>query len=198
MQAPRKRVVVVAVVWALCACSSGGKNGTSARPATSASSAPAEAVASAAASAAASASAAAHAAEWEKVKLEDEVPLCVFGDPDQRDDAKFLRDVHKQTLHANDRVVFGTFPPDCLSPACLSPPSHQCWVDSEEPNTLVVHSRLSYERKRGAVCTEGCEPVIAGCRSEVLKAGKYTVKYGAHEYSLRVPSVLKDPCFKRE
>jgi hypothetical protein len=137
-------------------------------------------------------------ANWDSVKLEDEVPLCVFAGHVERGEAPFLRDVRPQTLRANARVVFGTFAPGCENEACDSPPTHQCWVESEEPNTLVVHSRLSFEHKRGTVCTTDCRPVAAGCETEVLKRGKYTVKYGARSFSLRVPSVLGSPCFHLE
>jgi hypothetical protein len=138
------------------------------------------------------------ATEWDKVKLEDEVPLCVFANHGERGKALFLQDVRQQTLRANSRVVFGTFPPGCQNEACDAAPTLQCWVDSEEPNTLVVHSRLSFEHKRDAVCIKDCRPVVAGCETEVLKAGKYTVKYGGRVFGLRVPSVMRVPCFKME
>ncbi len=138
------------------------------------------------------------AADWDKVKLEDEVPLCVFADHVGRDDALFLKDVSQQTLSADSTVVFGAFAPGCQNEACDAPPTLQCWVDGEEPNTLVVHSRLSSEHKRGSVCTKDCHPVIAGCETKVLKAGQYTVKYGRRAFGLRVPSVVSDPCFKRD
>jgi hypothetical protein len=32
----------------------------------------------------------------------------------------------------------------------------------------------------------------------VLKAGKYSVKYGARTFNLRVPSVMRTPCFKMD
>jgi hypothetical protein len=135
-------------------------------------------------------------AEWENVRLEDETPLCVFAGHAERGDALTLRDVRKQTLRANTRAVFGTFSPGCVSEACDAVPSHQCWVDREQPNTLVVHSRFKLEHKRGAVCTEACSPVVAGCETDVLRPGKYTVKYGARSFNLQVPSVVREPCFK--
>jgi hypothetical protein len=135
-------------------------------------------------------------AEWEKVRLEDEAPLCVFAGHGERGDALSLGDVRKQTLHANSRVVFGTFSPNCISEACDAVPSHQCWVDSEQPNTLVVHSRLTFEHKRGTACDTDCSPIVAGCETEALKPGKYTVKYGARSFSLQVPSTVREPCFK--
>ena len=138
------------------------------------------------------------AADWDEVKLEDEVPLCVFADHVERGNALFLQDVRQQTLSANSRVVFGTFAPGCQNEACDAPPTLQCWVDVEEPSTLIVHSRLSSQHKRGSVCSKDCHPVIAGCETEVLKAGEYTVKYGLRTFGLRVPSVMSDPCLKRE
>jgi hypothetical protein len=138
------------------------------------------------------------ATEWDTVKLEDEAPLCVFADHTERGNALFLQDVREQTLGADSRVVFGTFAPGCLNEACDSAPTHQCWVENEKPSTLIVHSRLIFEHRRGTVCTKDCHPVMAGCETEVLKAGTYTVKYGERTFSLRVPSVMRDPCFKRE
>jgi hypothetical protein len=134
--------------------------------------------------------------EWEHVTIEDEVPLCVFADHLQRGDALFLEDVHRQTLHADSSVVFGTFAPGCQNEACDALPTHSCWVDATEPSTLVVHSSLSFKHKLGAVCTKDCRPVVAGCETPVLKAGKYTVKYGTRIFSLRVPSVMSKPCFE--
>jgi hypothetical protein len=134
--------------------------------------------------------------EWDKLKLEDESPLCVFANHTERELAPYLRDVRKQTLRADERLVFGTFPPGCISGACDAVPTHQCWVESETPNTLVVHSRLSFEHKHGSVCTTDCARVIAGCETPVLKAGKYSVKYGQRTFSVRVPSVMRAPCFK--
>jgi hypothetical protein len=138
------------------------------------------------------------ATQWDEVKLEDEVPLCVFADHGERAKAPFLADVRKQTLHASSSVVFGAFAPGCQNEACDAVPTLQCWVDTEKPNTLVVHSRLSSKHKRGTLCTKDCRPVLAGCETEVLNAGKYIVKYGGRSFSLRVPSVMRAPCFKLE
>jgi hypothetical protein len=135
------------------------------------------------------------ATETYSVKLEDELPLCVFADYSERGKAPTLRDVRKQTLRANSRVVFGTYSPVCLNETCDAVPTQQCWVYSQNADTLVVHSRQTYEHKRGTVCTQDCQPVTAGCETEVLKAGTYTIKYGTRTYSLRVPSVVRAPCF---
>jgi hypothetical protein len=135
------------------------------------------------------------AIETDSVKLEDELPLCAFADYSARADAPTLRDVRKQTLRANSRIVFGTYSPVCLNEACDAVPTQQCWVYSQNSDTLVVHSRQTYQHKRGTVCTQDCQPVLAGCETEVLKAGTYTIKYGTRVFSLRLPSVMRAPCF---
>jgi hypothetical protein len=194
--------IVWAAVCALGACSSGERAAASVKPVeqrvVTVPDLPAKSVADAAVAVPAAATTPERAPERDKVRVEDEVPLCVFADHGQRGDALFLKDVRKQTLRSNTRVVFGTFAPGCMSEACEAIPTLQCWVDKEEPNTLVVHSRFSYEHKRGTVCTKDCEPVVAGCETDVLKAGNYAVKYGARTFSLRVPSVVRTPCFKLE
>jgi hypothetical protein len=196
-----REAIFFAAAYALWACSVGRRERASVKPieqgAVCVSDSPTQGVASAVAPGAAAASSDG-ATVWDKVKLEDEVPLCVFADHGERGKALFLQDVREQTLRADSRVVFGTFSPGCQNEACDSAPTHQCWVDGEEPNTLVVHSRHSFEHRRRAVCTKDCHPVVAGCETEVLKAGEYTVKYGRRTFSLRVPSVMRNPCFKLE
>jgi hypothetical protein len=185
-------------LWACCSC---GREGAGVKPAEQDAVSAPDSLTQGAVNAAAPVAAAASsdgAAEWDKVKVEDEVPLCVFADHTERGNALFLQDVREQTLGADSRVVFGTFAPGCLNEACDSAPTHQCGVENEKPSTLIVHSRLIFEHRRGTVCTKDCHPVMAGCETEVLKAGTYTVKYGERTFSLRVPSVMRDPCFKRE
>jgi hypothetical protein len=196
-------MICLAVACGLWACSSSKREPTEAKPvaqrAISAPSAPPQAVVkTAAAPTAATPVPSDGAAEWDSVKLEDEVPLCVFADLGERAKAPFLKDVRRQTLTADSRAAFGTFAPGCLNEACDAVPTLQCWVEREQPNTLVVHSRLSLKHKRGTACTKDCRPVIAGCETEVLKAGKYSVKYGPRVFSLRVPGVMRAPCFKLE
>jgi hypothetical protein len=136
------------------------------------------------------------APEWDAVKLVDEIPLCVFSDHEARGDALSSKDVHRQKLSAGAKVVFGTFTPGCMAEACDAIPTETCWVDSEGPETLVVHSLLSFRHKHGSVCTDECRPIVAGCESPApLAPGKYTVKYGSRSFSLRVPSVVSSPCF---
>lgn len=136
------------------------------------------------------------APDWDAVRLVDEIPLCVFSDHEARGNALFSKDVHRQKLNAGAKVVFGTFAPDCMAEACDAIPTETCWVDSEGPDTVVVHSLLSFRHKHGATCTADCRPIIAGCETpSALAPGKYTVKYGSHTFSLRVPSVVNTPCF---
>lgn len=134
---------------------------------------------------------------WDKLRYEDEVPLCVFTDHQHRDTTEYLKDVKKQTLKADSRIVFGAFPADCISEECDAVPTLECWVDpGEQPTTLVVHTRFRYEHKQGTACSTNCSPIMAGCETPVLKAGNYTVKYGARSFPLRIPSVVRKPCFE--
>lgn len=136
--------------------------------------------------------------EWDEVRLENESPLCVFANHAALDTIDFARDVKRQTLRAGSSVVFGVFTPGCRSEACDGPPTLHCSVERSEPNTLVVQSRLVYSHKRGTTCTSDCLPVVAGCESEPLAPGQYTVRYGARSFALRVPSTLRKPCFALE
>jgi hypothetical protein len=133
---------------------------------------------------------------WDAVRLIDEIPLCVFASYDERGNALSMKDVRPQTLAARSKIVFGTFAPGCMAEACDEIPTEMCTVDAGERGTLVVHSLLSFRHKHGAVCTEDCRPIVAGCETDVLDAGTYTVKYGGHTFTLRVPSTIKKPCFE--
>jgi hypothetical protein len=133
--------------------------------------------------------------DWDAVRLVDEIPLCVFSDHDERGNAPFLKDVHRQKLAAGAKVVFGTFAPGCVAEECDAIPTETCWVDSEGPRTLVVHSLLSFRHRHGSTCNTDCRPIVAGCESAALAAGKYTVKYGSRSFELRVPGVVSSPCF---
>jgi hypothetical protein len=132
---------------------------------------------------------------WSKVKLQDTLPLCVFGDVLEREKAKFPDQVKKQELKAGHTVVFGAYGPYCINPACDDMPTLQCAVE-RQGNTLTVLARYVGYHKDGATCTDGCTEVTAGCWTEKLEAGKYTVQYGDNTFSLQVPSVVRKPCFK--
>jgi hypothetical protein len=135
---------------------------------------------------------------WTKVKLQDSAPLCVFSDVVEREKYKFVKDVKKQTLKADAPVTFGAFGPGCVSAACDDLPSLQCVVTREPGNTLHVVSRYIAYHKDGTTCTDDCREVMAGCDTEKLEAGKYTVAYGDKMYTLKIPSTLSSPCLKKE
>ena len=75
-------------------------------------------------------------------------------------------------------------------------PSLQCVV-KRDGNKLNVIARYIGYHKDGATCTENCAEVTAGCETPVLEAGKYTVQYGEEQYTLKIPSKLSSPCFKK-
>lgn len=132
-----------------------------------------------------------------KVVINDEVPICAFPSYEARDKAIFLEDVKPQKLAASSSMVIGAFGPWCVNPDCDDRPMIQCWIDPDEsdPNTLIIHSRYSGAHKDGSKCTENCYRMTAGCESPVLTPGKYTLKYGAKTFSLRIPAHLRSPCF---
>jgi hypothetical protein len=131
---------------------------------------------------------------WSEIVLEDELPICVFPDYTARNAAPFIDQVKAQTLRAGSRLVFGAFAPACINPACDDAPTLQCWID-REGNTLVVHTRYFGYHKDGAKCTDDCKRVIAGCETSELAAGSYTVRHGQRAFKLRVPGVLRSPCW---
>ena len=192
---------VTARIVLLTACSlfAGGCGKRVAEPEgrqTRSSPAPSAASAGSAAASAAPAGPAGDAPPVDKVRIDDDVPLCVFSDYDERERAMLIENVHKVKVRAGSTVVMGAFAPGCINEACYAIPTLQCWIDSATPDGFVVHSHFSADHKRGTVCTKDCRRVTAGCETPVLKAGTYTVKYGKRTFSLRVPSVMKDPCFK--
>lgn len=157
---------------------------------------PGAASAGSAAASAAPASSAADATQIDKVKIDDEVPLCVFSDHEERDKAMFIENVHKVKVRPGSTLVIGAFAPGCVNEACYAIPTLQCWIDGITPDGFVVHSHFSADHKRGTVCTKDCRRVTASCETPVLEAGTYTVTYGKRTFRLRVPSVMKEPCFK--
>jgi hypothetical protein len=136
---------------------------------------------------------------WSSRRLQDALPLCVFPSSDERVKAQYLKDVRPQKLSANSPVFFGVFPLGCLNEKCDARPLIQCSAE-QQGNTLVVSSHFFAFNKDGSDCTqaEECMEVDSSCPTPVLKAGKYTVRYGAKTFKLQIPSVLKDPCFTRE
>jgi hypothetical protein len=134
---------------------------------------------------------------WSKLKLQDTLPLCVFENALERDNAKFVTQAKTQKLKANQPVTFGAYGPYCINPQCDDLPTLQCVVD-REGNTLKVTARYIGYHKDGSTCSDECREVMAGCDTPSLEPGKYTVQYGDQTYALKIPSTLKDPCYKKE
>jgi hypothetical protein len=134
---------------------------------------------------------------WTKLKLNDTLPLCVFENALAREQAKFVDQVKPQKLKANQSVVFGAFGPYCINPQCDDLPTLQCMVD-RKGSTLEVRARYIGYHKDGATCSDDCREVMAGCETPSLEPGKYTVQYGDKSYALKIPSTLRDACYKKE
>jgi hypothetical protein len=134
---------------------------------------------------------------WSKLKLQDTLPLCVFSNAQERENAKVVEQAKKQQLKANQSVVFGAFGPYCINPQCDDLPTLQCSV-KRDGSTLTVRANYIGYHKDGTTCSEDCGEVIAGCETPSLEPGKYTIQYGDNSYALKIPSTLKSPCFKKE
>ena len=133
-------------------------------------------------------------AGWSKVKLVDQVPLCVFASDLDRDKAPFVKQVPKKPkLKAGEPATFGVYGPGCVQETCDQLPTLQCWVE-REGNTLKVFSRYSAYHKDGSECSEGCREITAGCPTPPLEAGKYTVQHGEKTWELRVPGAQRVAC----
>jgi hypothetical protein len=121
----------------------------------------------------------------------------VFANFAEHNRTKFRKDAKKQTLRANAAVVFGAFAPGCVNETCDQLPTLQCLAE-RDGNTIVVQSQYYVDHKDGSTCTDTCRPITAGGKTPILEAGKYTVRYGARTFELRIPSVLRAPCFKMD
>lgn len=132
---------------------------------------------------------------WPRVALDDAAPLCVFADYDARAKAPFRKQAGKKlALRAGKTLVFGAYAPSaCINEQCDDAPTLQCWVE-QEGTTLTVRSRYRARHKTDSQCSENCREVTAGCPTEPLAAGTYTVKHGEKSITLKVPSVLRSSC----
>jgi hypothetical protein len=130
---------------------------------------------------------------WTKIELEDNVPICVFANDEERVLARFIEQVRKQSLPAEHAVTFGAYAPTCMNPTCDDYESLQCWVE-RAGDKLTVHTRYSDLHKDGTKCTTDCRIVTAGCDSPALQAGTYTVQHGDRTFKLKIPGTLKQPC----
>jgi hypothetical protein len=135
---------------------------------------------------------------WSKLVLDEQVPICVFPGFAAHDEPKFLKDVKKQTLRADNPIVIGAFGPWCINEGCDDLPSLQC-VAKRSGDTINVRTHYWGYRKDGSNCKGGvCRQVTAGCETPKLEAGTYTIQHGQESYKLKIPSTLRNPCFGKE
>lgn len=132
---------------------------------------------------------------WSPITLDDEVPLCFFASYEERGKVPVVEQVKKQTLKPNATVILGAFGPWCMNEACDTEPSLQCWIDPEGEDTFVVHTRMHTEHKTDSKCSKDCPIIAADCETPELKPGTYTFKYGAESRTVKIPSVVRTPCF---
>jgi hypothetical protein len=131
---------------------------------------------------------------WSQVSMQDTLPICVFASYAERESAPPFPRAKKQTLAANAPVVFGVYPPWCVNEACDYRMLLQCWTE-RAGTILTVHTRYASDRKDDAKCDEDCMDVDAACETAPLEPGEYTVRHGDKSYALKVPSVVRSPCF---
>ena len=145
----------------------------------------------------AAADAVANANAWREFARKDDVPVCLFTTWDDWKAAAYLHQVAPNvTLRANHAMNFGVFAPGCSSAACVRDQTLQCWVDVAH-KVITLHTRYSGFEKPGRVCTSDCISAAAQCNTPLLAKGTYEVVHGAEKWTVRVPSVRKDPCLKR-
>ncbi len=132
------------------------------------------------------------------VSVAGKSPICLFASEAERQLAPISHtQAKKQTLRAGASIIIGAYPPWCIHESCDDRPSLQCWIDLQG-DTIVVNARYFGDHKDGTTCTENCREINAGCETPPLPAGKYTIQQGEQTWPLRIPSVLKDPCFVPE
>jgi nucleoid-associated protein YgaU len=132
---------------------------------------------------------------WSKLSMRETLPFCLFSGIPEREAALHIEQVKKQTLKADQPVVFGVFGPWCINKECDALPMIECWVDKEGEDTLVLHTHFfSFHKDGSAPCTKDCLAIDTMCSSPDLKPGKYTIKHGDKTYPLQIPSVVKKPC----
>lgn len=136
---------------------------------------------------------------WPRVALDDAAPLCVFSSFKERGAAPFRKQaVKKQTLRAGESVVLGAYAPsECVNEQCDDVPTLQCWIE-QQGDTLIVHSRYRARHKPDSHCSDNCREVTAGCATQPLAAGRYTLKHGDKSVPLKIPSVVRTPCLFRD
>lgn len=145
------------------------------------------------------AAAAAPAPVWTPFARRDDVPICLFARyEDWGADAQYLRDAkQKVTLKAGAPLYFGAYGPGCADPECVRKVTLQCWADVEG-KSITVNTRYSGERQLEHACTDNCQAHTAACETPPLPAGKYTLKHGAQQRTIRVPGVVDPACLPEQ
>jgi hypothetical protein len=134
---------------------------------------------------------------FRELSIRDELPLCVFSSVEERAKAGVVDDVKpKLRLRANEKLVFGVFPPWCLNEACDARANLQCYLEARG-NTIIVSSRFFSFHKEGASCSGDCLEVDSSCQTTALSPGKYEVRHGDKTYKLQIPGTLRDACLNR-
>ncbi len=131
---------------------------------------------------------------YSQFELRDSLPICLFSSYEERDKAKILDRVTKQTFKPGGMVLVGVFPRGCLNQECDDRPTLQCWVDKEGEDTWVVSTRFASFRKDEGTCTKDCMETDASCEIAEVKAGKYKIRHGDKTYDFKMPSTLGNPC----
>lgn len=128
--------------------------------------------------------------------LENEGALCAMSQV--RDDTIVATSWQEpQTFAADAPVYLRYFSTHCLSSSCDTDRESGCTVQLEG-NVLRVESHLEWTRGPGPACTDDCGIMTAVCQSPPLPAGTYTVRHGAQEMVLTVPSEsAQAPCTAR-
>jgi hypothetical protein len=131
---------------------------------------------------------------WLHFERQDDIPYCLFSRYADWGDAQYVKDAKPKTLlKAGEELHIGVYAPRCAHPDCTRRVNMQCWADVVG-TTITLHSRYNGEHYPANTCTKDCEPDTAACSTPPLPAGTYTIEYGAHKKSVRIPGVVKPTC----
>lgn len=131
---------------------------------------------------------------WASFSREDDIPFCLLEKYADWGEVQYLKDAKpKANLKADAELHIGVYAPRCAHPDCTKRVNMQCWAEVEG-ETITLHSRYNGMHNPANTCTKDCEPDTAACNTPPLKAGNYTIQYGAFSKKLRIPSVVKPTC----
>jgi len=129
---------------------------------------------------------AAGCSSWNPVSVENGGDLCVGADG-------FMLDPNEDVQLQSDTATTWSWKADtCLSSSCSRNVVPSCTV-TVAGSAVTVTSSATWEELRGlyVACTLDCVFVTATCAFPALPAGTYTLKHGARETPLTVPSTVK-------